>query len=153
MLKRLIKLINAWNSDQKKKTISEILRGDSSTDHTDIKYIRRYYEQIYASNLENLNERVKVLENYSHQNWHKRNRNSKNLKSQTTKKIVMHNWKPYHKETPDSESFTRDSYQKFNPTRRNNTDHAQTPLENGRRRYFLTHFKHNLDNQSLRWTL
>lgn len=39
------------------KPMSEFNKGDISTDHPDIKYIRRYYEQIYANNLENLDER------------------------------------------------------------------------------------------------
>lgn len=44
----------------RKKTMSEIFKGDISTDHTEVKYIRRrYFEQIYAKNLEHLDERGK----------------------------------------------------------------------------------------------
>lgn len=43
----------------RKKPMSEIFKGDISTDHTEVKYIRRYFEQIYAKNLEHLDERGK----------------------------------------------------------------------------------------------
>lgn len=42
------------------KPMSEFNKEDISTDHPDIKYIRRYNKQIYANNLENLDERGKV---------------------------------------------------------------------------------------------